>query len=459
MSWMNQLEEYSQSVMETYTSQLVRLVKIPSISAHAENREDLFKILEEMGNITSEYGMRSEIIETEGAPVFLAELETDPNAPWILIYNHMDVQPANEPQWITKPFEPVVKDGRIIGRGSTDDKGPALSIIHAIHFLASQKIPLPNIQVVYETEEEIGSPYFGAFLDQNRDKFRNPQSILVSDTIFEGSHPAITYSLKGMARFEIELKTGSKDLHSGVFGNAVENPLNLLVRALATCVDAKGRILIPEMLADIAPPTDRENFELRKVAEVFDLEGLKRDSAFASLYSENALDILDGVWRRPTFEIHGFEGAQWEPGVLKSALPYHVKAKVSTRLVPGQNPKRVHEQLEKHLKKIDHRIGVKLLSGQSPAVASLDNPFMDQAIEACKTGFGEEPLFVGCGGTIGAIPEMQRVFPWAPVVLIAQSLMSDGYHAPNEEFRLSQACSGMKTMASYLNRIATLTVT
>jgi len=456
MSWIDQLEEYSQSSMDIYTGELMRLVEVPSISAHQENRPDLYRVLERMGEIMNSYGLSSKILETPGAPAFLAELKVDPSAPWILIYNHMDVQPADEPQWVTKPFEPVLKDGKIIGRGSTDDKGPALSIIHAVNFLAKHNLPMPNIQVVYETEEEIGSPNFGAFLAQNRDEFHHPESILVSDTIFEGTHPAITYQLKGMARFEIELKTGSKDLHSGVFGNAVENPLNILIRALSTCVDEKGRILIPEILADITPPTERENRELQKVAEVFDLNGLQRDSGFASLYSDDSLEILDGVWRRPTFEIHGFEGAQWEPGVLKSALPYHIKAKVSLRLVPGQTPERVHKHLQTHLHRIDERIQVHLLSGQSPAVASLENPFMEQAIAACKTGFGEEPLFVGCGGTIGAIPEMQKVFPHAPVVLIAQSLMSDGYHAPNEEFRLSQACSGMKTMAAYLNGLADL---
>ncbi|MBT3785919.1 M20/M25/M40 family metallo-hydrolase, partial [bacterium] len=212
------------------------------------------------------------------------------------------------------------------------------------------------------------------------------------------------------------------------------------------------------ILADITAPSPREEREIRKVAEVFDLEAFKRDSEQASLYSEDPVEILDGVWRKPTFEIHGFEGAQWEPGVLKSALPYHVKAKVSMRLVPGQNPDIVQQKLQTHLSNIDSRLKVHLLSGQRPAVAQLDNPFMDRAIEACKIGFGEEPLFVGCGGTIGAVPEMQRVFPNAPVVLLAQSLMSDGYHAPNEEFRLSQARNGMKTMAAYFRGVADLKI-
>jgi len=448
---LDKVKGYASDVRDQYRSQLGEMVSIPSISAREENRKDCFRMLEWVGAFTESMGLKPRIVETKGHPAFVASLENDPSLPWITLYNHMDVQPADEPQWVTSPFEPILEETRVIGRGSTDDKGPALSILHAIKFLKDNNIPFPNVQVVYETEEEIGSPFFGQFLDDNQDLLKNPQSILVSDTIFEGENPAITYKLKGMVRMEIELKTGSKDLHSGIFGNGVVNPVSLLIHALGTCTDRDGKIQIEGVMKDVKELTQRELTELAKVAQAFDLEKFRNDSGGATLYTSDPKEILSRTWHEPTFEIHGFEGAQWEPGVLKSAIPYHVKAKVSMRLVPGQEPDQVVQAVQEHLKKFHPDIVVHSLGGQKASFTPLSEAIFESAIEACNYGFGRKPLFVGCGGTIGAIPQFQRVYPKAPVVLIAQSLMSDGYHAPNEEFQLIQGERGIATMAKYIH--------
>ncbi|HEY9839626.1 MAG: M20/M25/M40 family metallo-hydrolase [Candidatus Sericytochromatia bacterium] len=451
-----QLKAYLQQHQETIIAQLMELVRIPSISARKEHASDCRRVLDKMAELVGGYGFTPEIFETPGNPVLVATLETDAARPWLLIYNHMDVQPAAEPQWLTAPFEPVLKDGRIYGRGSTDDKGPALTALHAVHCLHAAGLSLPNIQLIYETEEEIGSTHFGWFLDQHRERIQSPASILVSDTIFEGDHPALSYRLRGLLRAEAELVTGTQDLHSGMVGGAAVNPLNLLIRALAQCVDGEGRITIPGVSEELPPVSAAESQELEKTVAIFDRAKLIEDTGGAKLYSDEARDLLERIWLQPTFEVHGFEGVQTEVGVIKTALPYAVKAKLTMRLVAGQDPIRVAQQLEAHLKSVHPDIHLTVKSGVKGCFSEVDNAFILEAVAACEAGFGQAPVFVGSGGTIGALPEFQRIYPDAPLVLIAQSLMSDGYHAPNENFRLSQIQAGFTTMGHYLSRIASL---
>lgn len=449
----SQLNTYVQAHTGTALEELKTLMRIPSISHMLAHAPDCQKVLEAMGEIVSQYGFTYEICHTDGLPCFIATLETDPALPWVMVYNHMDVQPAAEPQWVSEPFEPLVKDGRIYGRGSTDDKGPALTTLHAIHFLKSQGHALPNIQLVYETEEESGSEHFGQFLDRYKDKLHTPQSILVSDTIFEGDFPAITYRLKGLLEAEVELKSGTQDLHSGLFGGVAENPLSILIQALATCVNLQGQVTVPGVMDSVVEVSDAELEQIQRVAAHFDFDKLVADSGQAAFYSKEPVEILKRIWTQPTFEVHGFEGVQTQPDVIKTALPYHVKAKLTMRLVAGQDPKQVFEALSTHLKSFHPRIEVHNRGLLSGCMTDITHPIMEKAIAACEAGFGKAPLFVGSGGTIGALPEFQRVFPEAPIVLIAQSLMSDGYHAPNENFRISQIEAGMKTMAHYLHAL------
>ncbi len=450
------LNTYLETYETTMIEELMTLIRIPSISQRQAHWPDTRRVLEAVSEIVTRYGFTPEIVETPGCPCFIATLKVDPERPWLMVYNHMDVQPADEPQWKTTPFEPVLKDGRIYGRGSTDDKGPALTTLHAIHFLHTQGYDLPNIQLVYETEEEHGSTNFGAFLDIAGHQLHTPASILVSDTIFEGEHPAITYRLKGLLEAEAELVTGTQDLHSGMVGGAAMNPLNVLIQALSKCVDASGNVTIPGVQEELPPVTPEEKEKLAETARIFNLEKLIADTGGAKMYTEEAQELLERIWVRPTFEVHGFEGAQWEPDVIKTALPYAVKAKLTMRLVAGQEPSRVREQLEHALQAVHPDIQVHQKGAVKGYMSPVDNIFMQKAVVACEKGFGQPPVFVGSGGTIGAIPEFERVFPEAPIVLLAQSLMSDGYHAPNENFQVAQLRNGLKTMAYYLCEIATL---
>lgn len=453
----DQLQSYLDQHQETLIEQLMRLMRIQSISQLKEKWPETQRVVEAMAEIVTDYGFVPEIMQTPGCPVLVATLTTDPSRPWLMVYNHLDVQPANEPQWRqADPFEPLRTEDRIYGRGSTDDKGPTLTTLHAIHFLHSHGYPLPNIQLVYETEEESGSAHFGWFLDQHRERLHTPASILVSDTVFEGEHPAITYRLRGLLRAEAELVTGTQDMHSGMVGGAAVNPLNVLINALARCVDARGNVIIPGVREDLPPVSAAEQATLARTAALFDREKFIADTGGAALYSEEALELLERIWVRPTFEVHGFEGVQHQPESIKTALPYAVKAKLTLRLVAGQEPARVRQQLEACLQATHPDIQLHVRGGVKGTFSAVDNAFMPHAIAACEAGFGKTPVFVGSGGTIGALPEFQRVFPDAPLVLIAQSLMSDGYHAPNENFQLVQIRDGFATMAHYITGIADL---
>ncbi len=430
------------------------LIRIQSISALPEHKEDTFKVLEEMSRIVSPIGFETKVIHTAGNPVLVGTRPGD-SAEWVTIYNHLDVQPAEEPQWKTDPFNPVEKDGIIYGRGATDDKGPALTIIHAIDQLQQHNQSLPSIQLVYETEEEIGSPHFGSFLDESisNQSIRKPHSILVSDSEFEGEFPSINYKLRGMVRVFMELETGTQEAHSGVTGGVAQNPLEILSRVIVSMKDEQGHILIPGYYEDVVIPSEKEKELLQKVAAHMDVGKFKRETGLRALYTENPSEMLNRIWHQPAIEMHGFEGVQHIPGVIKSSIPNKVVAKLTLRLVPNQTPVQAVERIRQYVQSINPRIQVRG-DGQPPSMIPIDNPYMELASRASVEGFGKEPVFVGAGGSIGAVAQYQRVWRDVPIVLLSQSLLSDGYHAPNENFKLDHAEKGMRTMGAYLAALA-----
>jgi acetylornithine deacetylase/succinyl-diaminopimelate desuccinylase-like protein len=454
MNFDKEIEEYVNEMTKEYTEELCRMIKIPSVSNDKTKKEELYNILREVERIVKPIGFESEIIETRGGPALIATLKSREEAPWLWIYNHMDVQPAKEPEWKTQPFEPAVEEGRIIGRGSTDDKGPALAVIHAIKFLKSKGLELPNIQLVYETEEEVGSTNFGQFLEENlrSGKLREPRSILVSDTIFSGEWPTISYKLRGVTRAFAKLELAEKEVHSGMAGGAAINPLKVMINALNTCYEG-NEVTIPGWKEGVKETSEKELESTKKAAQTINIDTFKKELGLREMSVREEYELLKKLWHEPTFEIHGFEGVQYEPGSIKTAIPRSVTAKITMRTVPGQEVRKLLILLEEHLKKTHEKITVEG-DGLPACMTNIENPFIERAQEACKYGFEKEALFVGCGGSIGAVSEMQRIIPQAPVILISQSLLSDGYHAPNEEFRIEQAQKGCKVMAKYISSIA-----
>jgi len=437
--------------MPQYKEDLVSLVTIQSISAQEEHRKDLQKVATKTVELLRQAGASAQVIQNDGFPVVFGEIKVSDNAPWVTVYNHLDVQPANEPQWKTSPFEPVLTEQGIQGRGATDDKGPMLSIVYAIKYLKeTSKLPV-NVQFVFETEEESGSKHFGTFLERNAALLHRPDSILVSDTIFDGDDPAVTFQLRGLTMGTIELKVGEAGVHSGMLGGLARNPLATLTKAIATCMDNDGKVLIPGFYDGVQEPTVREKTIIEEVAARKNFEKIRADTGFGEFYTENAREAEMRTNYSPTFELHGYE-----PEKSGTKISGYAKAHFSMRLVAGQDVADLEKKLQDHLRKTHPRITVHIAEGCTAVKTSLDSPYMERARQAYVSAFGKPAVFVATGGTIGAFPPMQKVWPGVPIVMMAQSLMSDGYHAPNENFKWEQARRGIQTIASYLQSIGDL---
>jgi acetylornithine deacetylase/succinyl-diaminopimelate desuccinylase-like protein len=370
--------------------------------------------------------------------------------PTVTIYNHLDVQPAQEPEWKQAPFAFKKTNGMYRGRGATDDKGPALTAMFGARYAIEQGWPI-NIRFLWELEEEIGSPHFAAGL-KNRSAIPQPDSVVVSDTIWIAKgRPAMPYGLRGLLGARLILRTGEKDAHSGVTGGAARNPLAELMEVAHACLDAKtGRVKIDGFYDDVVKPTKdeiksflRSGFQVKRFREAY---------GFRSLRVQDPADIMRRIWASPTFEIHGLTGGYQGPGV-KTVVPGHAELKVSMRLVPNQTPERVFALLKKHVAKINPTVRVEREGMLYPFKGDFSGPYIDCVKRAVKAGFGKEPAFVREGGSIGAVVTMQNAWK-VPILFMGLSLPEHGYHAPNEYFDWGQASGGMNAFAHYFKELA-----
>src|SRR5215470_9202357 len=332
------IDSYIRSARAEFEEKLQDWVEIPTISAEPAHKPDIERGANAAVDYLHSLGAEAEAIRTPGNPVVTARFVTGKNRPTVTIYNHLDVQPANEPQWQREPFVFHKEGDRYIGRGSTDDKGPALTALFGARYAFEKKIPI-NIQFVWELEEEIGSPNFEHFMKSNARNLKT-DSVVVSDTIWIArGKPAIAYGLRGLAPIRLILETGTKDVHSGVTGGAARNPITELCQLIADCYDVrKGHVRIPGFYDDVAKlsKTEIKNF----LASGFSVKQFKRAHELKTMRSGDEADIASRLWARPTFEVHGIVGGYTGPGV-KTAIPYRAEAKISMRLVPNQKPVRV----------------------------------------------------------------------------------------------------------------------
>jgi acetylornithine deacetylase/succinyl-diaminopimelate desuccinylase-like protein len=368
----------------------------------------------------------------------------------VTIYNHLDVQPANEPQWKREPFVFHNENDRYFGRGTTDDKGPALSALFGVRQALQANIPI-NVQFIWELEEEIGSPNFEHFMKANASRLRT-DSILVSDTIWIArGKPAVAYGLRGLAPFRLFLQTGTKDVHSGLTGGAARNPLGELCQLIAECYDAQtGKVKIPGFYDDVQKPTRRELDSF--IASGFNVKRFKEAHELKLIRSSSAEDVARRIWAAPTFEVHGMVGGYTGPGV-KTAIAPSAEAKVSMRLVPNQDPAKVVKLVRDFVKKRNPDVKVLPESFLRPFIGPREGPYFEAARDAMRTAFGKEPAFVREGGSIGAVVTMQKYLK-APIMFLGLSLPEHGYHAPNENFDWEQASGGMRMFVRYFELIS-----
>ena len=454
-----------QDLRAEFEWRLGELVGIPTVSMDPGRRPAMDACVALASGYLREAGARVELIETGGFPMLLGRFGQDPALPTVTIYNHLDVQPAEAADgWRTPPFELTTDDGsgglrRWFGRGATDDKGPALTALYGAR-LARETGARVNIQFLWELEEEIGSPNFAAGLTAaiagdpagGRAPF-STDSVVVSDTIWTAAgHPSISYGLRGLMGFTIALETGAKDVHSGTTGGVARNPIGELAMLLAAMYDARtGKVKIPGFYSGVRKVSaverkafGRAGFTRRRFAAAHELSSLRP--------SRSDVDALAALIAAPTLEVHGLVGGYTGPGI-KTIVPHRAEAKLSTRLVPDQDPGKVFKLIKAFVKKRLPDAVVTHEASLAAYLAPIGGPYHAAAAKAVRATFGKEPAFVREGGSIGAVLTMQRLLK-APVIFLGLSLPEHGYHAINENFDWGQAAGGMEMFCRYFHEIA-----
>lgn len=445
-----QLESYIRSVRPQFEDLLAQMVETPSISSDPDRVKDIHRTATLGMQYLKHFGAQARLVNTGGYPVVSGGWQVGKQYPTLTIYNHLDVQPAQEPEWRQEPFAFRKEGNRYRGRGTTDDKGPALTALFAARFAIEQGVPL-NIRFLWELEEEIGSPNFQDALDQKK-LIPRPDSALVSDTIWVSRQkPAIPTGLRGLLSAQLSLRTGTTDVHSGLTGGGARNPLAELCEAAHACVDARtGRVKIPGFYDRVVPPTSKEMKEF--LSSGFEVGKFKKAYGFRAIRTENRAQLIKRIWAAPTFEVHGLVGGYHGHGV-KTVVPPSGQLKVSMRLVPNQNPQKIFSLLKAFLKKHNPDIRLENDGELEPFQGVTGGPYADALRKAMKTGFGKTPAFVREGGSIGAVKLMQRSWN-VPILFLGLSLPEHGYHAPNEFFDWPQVSGGMRAFVEYFSQVA-----
>ena len=450
---MNKAKVYIKENKERFISELLDLLRIPSISAQSERKPDMQRCAEFLAAALVKAGAdRADVLPTEGNPVVYAEKTVDPGAKTVLVYGHYDVMPVDpRDEWRTEPFEPVIRDGRIWGRGADDDKGQLWMHAKAFEAMcATDSLPC-NVKFMLEGEEEIGSPSLEAFCRTHKELLE-ADVILVSDTsMVSAETPSLTTGLRGLAYWEIEVTGPNRDLHSGHFGGAVANPINVLCKLMADITDADGRITIPGFYDDVedVSPAERE-----MIAQIpFDEAKYKAAIGVDELFGEKGYSTLERNSCRPSFDICGIWGGYMEEG-SKTVLPSKAYAKVSCRLVPHQDHEKISKLFEEYIARVAPayvKVRVTPKHGGQGYVCPIDLPAYKAAEEAVAVAFGKRPLAVRRGGSIPIISTFEQVLG-IKTVLMGFGLEQNAIHSPNESCTLDFFYKGIESVAEFYKR-------
>jgi acetylornithine deacetylase/succinyl-diaminopimelate desuccinylase-like protein len=436
---------------DRYLEQLKQILRIPSISTDPNHAAEVRRASEWVENRLRSAGCsKVEVHATARHPIVYGEWMGAPGKPTILIYGHYDVQPVDPiALWVTPPFEPTVRDGRIYARGASDDKGQFLIHVNAFeaHLKTSGSCPV-NVKFLIEGEEEIGSPNLEPFVAKNKDKLKC-NAVVVSDTaMFAKGLPSICHGLRGLTYLQVDVRGSSRDLHSGTFGGVVINPAFALARMIAALKDDKGKVKIPGFYDRVARLTAAERKAYTKLPHS-DAK-LRRSIGVTELFGEAGFSSIERLWARPTLEINGIWGGFTGDGA-KTVIPAEAHAKISMRLVPNQRPKEIAKIAEAYLKKIAPKsvqVSVSHVHSGEGWLTSTDGFAMKAAARALKRAFGKAPVFVREGGTIPVVASFDRLLR-VPAVLVGIGLHDDNLHAPNEKLELENFRKGNE-VAVYL---------
>ena len=441
------MQQYIQQHKDRFLSELLELLRIPSVSADSKYKADVRLAAEFICKKLKSAGADiAEINETAGHPIVYGEKIIDKSLPTILVYGHYDVQPADPLNlWDSPPFEPIVKDEKIYARGACDDKGQVYMHIKAFEtMMATNSLPC-NVKFMIEGEEEIGSDNLGIFVKSNKEKLK-ADVILISDTaIVANDIPSIDVGLRGLSYLEVEVTGANRDLHSGVYGGAVANPINVLSKMIASLHDENNHITIPNFYDDVLEltPTEREAMALTP----FSLEVYKKDLAINDVRGETGYSTIERASIRPTLDVNGIWGGYIGEGA-KTVLPSKASAKISMRLVPNQQSDKMTAMFTKHFESIAPAgvtVKVRPHHGGEPYVTPTDSKEYRAAERAMKESFGKKPVPTRGGGSIPIVALFEKELG-LKTILMGFGLDSDAIHSPNEHFGLFNFYKGIETI-------------
>ncbi len=441
-------KDYQEKNKDRFLSELLELLRIPSVSAKSEHKQDMIRCAEAVKQRLLEAGAdKVEIYPIEGGhPVVYGEKIIDPSKPTVLVYGHYDVQPAEPLElWKSGPFEPTIIDGKIFARGSCDDKGQFYMHVKALETLVQTKTLSNNIKFCIEGEEEVGSPNLGKFVASHKELLK-ADCILISDSaMISLDTPSIDIGVRGLSYIEVEITGPNRDLHSGVYGGAVANPITILAKMIASCHDENNHITIPGFYDDVLEATDAER-KLMSLAP-YDEEEYKTDLGVKELWGEKGYSTNERTGIRPTLELNGIWGGYQGEGA-KTVLPGKATAKISTRLVPNQSSEKITAMLLAHFKKIaPANVTVHAFEhhGGEPYMTPIDSKAYKAAAKAMETTFGKTPIPVRGGGSIPICALFEKELG-IKIVFMGFGLDSDNLHSPNEKFNLANFYKGIETI-------------
>lgn len=435
--------------------ELFGLIRIPSISSESAHKEDMLRTANYYKeNLLTAGADKAEVMPTTGNPVVYAEKIIDPAKPTVLVYAHYDVMPVDPIDlWNSPPFEPEIRDGKIFARGADDDKGQGFMHVKAFETLVNTDTLPVNIKFMIEGEEEIGSVSLEAFCTDHKEMLK-ADIILVSDTgMIASDIPSITVGLRGLSYWQVEVTGPNRDLHSGIFGGAVANPINVLAKMIASMTDENNRVVIPGFYDEVLESSSKERELLNKAP--FDIEAYKQAIDVEELQGETGFTTLERTGIRPSFDVCGIWGGYTGEGA-KTVLPSKAFAKISSRLVPNQNHEKIARLFEDYFVKIapkSVKVKVEYLHGGQAYVCPIDLPAYKAAEKAFETTYGKQPVPTRSGGSIPIISTFEKVLG-IKSILMGFGLESDAIHSPNENYPVEHFYKGIETICRFYQYFA-----
>jgi len=443
------------SQQQTSLDELFEFLRIPSVSADSAFLPEMQRCADFVLQSMSDAGLTAEIIPTKGHPIVYGERIEDSTLPTILVYGHYDVQPPDPLElWTTPPFEPQIRDGKIYARGATDDKGQVFTHLKSIQAWVDKTGRLPvNVKFLIEGEEEVGSDNLDQFLAENKERLKADVAVISDTSQYGDGIPAITYGLRGIVAAEVRLTGPSKDLHSGVFGGSVANPVNAIALLCGGLVDEKGRVQIPGFYDDVIELSEKEKQEFARLP--FSEENFLSETGSTAVFGEAGFSTLERRWVRPTCDINGIVGGYAGEGP-KTIVPSKALAKLTCRLVPGQNPRKILTALESFLREqCPPGLTFEFLTfhGCEAFVFDPNSQWINAASAALQAAFGKPPVFIREGGSIPVVSSFQQILG-IDTLLLGWGRNTDDLHSPNEHFHVDDFHNGILASAHLWQELA-----